>query len=356
MLVKTTCLVEGCILSKDIFSRTNKPIVSKKTVITNELKETLQAFLIREVSVERTLVNGELFAPKEIVQLEESAATVPETDFMTVYLDAVQQFKKLFKGWQAGFPVEIAEVRKVFIPLLELGLENKNDVFSTHHYSTKVDYFYHHLVSVGLISGVLAKELGMNRGDIIQVALAGCLSDIGMAKIPQNISEKKNKLSLDEYNEVKRHPSFGYQLIKNSTTLKKTAKLAIIQHHERLDGSGYPSGEKGNNIHQYSKIVGLADVYHAMISERIYRSKQSPYRVIEMLMHDNFGKFDIEVLNSIISRVVQISIGSAVRLSDESKGSVIFMNSRYPTRPVVHLESGTLVDLERNRDLFILDA
>lgn len=356
MLVKTNCLVDGCVLAKDIFSKTNKPIMSKKTIITNDLKEILESFLISEVSVERKLVNGEVFAPKELIELEEATLAIPETDFATVYIDTVQHFKRLFKSWQAGFPVDITNVRKIFIPLLELGLQNIKDVFSTHHYSTKSDYFYHHLVSVGLISGVLAREMNLSKGDIVQVALAGCLSDIGMAKVPQTILEKKTALTLDEYNEIKKHPSYGYQLIKNSTTLKKTAKLAIIQHHERLDGSGYPSGEKANNIHIFSKIVGLADVYHAMISERIYRSKQSPYRVIEMIKHDDFGKFDIEVLNRLLNRVVQISIGSTVRLSNESTGTVIFMNSRYPTRPVVNLTDGSLVDLEKNRDLFILDV
>lgn len=330
--------------------------MSKKTIITNDLKEILESFLISEVSVERKLVNGEVFAPKELIELEEATLAIPETDFATVYIDTVQHFKRLFKSWQAGFPVDITNVRKIFIPLLELGLQNIKDVFSTHHYSTKSDYFYHHLVSVGLISGVLAREMNLSKGDIVQVALAGCLSDIGMAKVPQTILEKKTALTLDEYNEIKKHPSYGYQLIKNSTTLKKTAKLAIIQHHERLDGSGYPSGEKANNIHIFSKIVGLADVYHAMISERIYRSKQSPYRVIEMIKHDDFGKFDIEVLNRLLNRVVQISIGSTVRLSNESTGTVIFMNSRYPTRPVVNLTDGSLVDLEKNRDLFILDV
>ena len=330
--------------------------MSKKTIITKDLKEVLESFLISEVSVERKLVNGDLFSPNELLEIDEAMIEVPETDFTAVYIDTVQKFKRLFKGWQAGFSVDITTVRKIFIPLLELGLENKNDVFSIHHYSTKTDYFYHHLVSVGLISGILAREMNLSKGDIVQVALAGCLSDIGMCKIPQSTLEKKTALTLEEYNEIKKHPSYGYQLIKDSTTLKKAAKLAIIQHHERLDGSGYPSGEKANNIHIFSKIIGLADVYHAMISERIYRSKQSPYRVVEMITHDDFGKFDIEVLNSLLNRVVQISIGSTVRLSNESTGTVIFINNRHPTRPVINLANGTLVDLEKNRDLFIMDT
>ena len=356
LLVKTNCLIEGCILAKDVFSKTSKPIMSKKTIITNELKDVLQAFLINEVSVERNLVNGDLFAPKEVVDIEDIKMNTHEVNFISVYLDSVQQFKRLFKGWQAGATVDITSVRKVFVPLLELGFINNKDVFSLHHYSTKSDYFYHHLVSVGLISGYLAKQLNFGKGDIVQVALAGCLCDVGMAKIPQNLLEKKTSLTLEEYNEIKRHPVYGQQLLRNSATLKNEAKMAILQHHERLDGSGYPNGEKGNRIHIFAKIVAIADVYHAMTSERVYRRKQSPFRVLEMIMHDDFGKFDIEILNSLVNSVVSISIGSVVKLSDESTGTVIFMNSRYPTRPVIKLTNGTLVDLERNRELFILET
>ena len=153
--------------------------------------------------MERKLVNGDLFSPDELSEIDETVIEVPETDFTAVYIVTVQKFKSLLKGWQAGFSVDITTVRKIFIPLLELGLENKNDVFSIQHYSTKTDYFYHHLVSVGLISGILAREMNLSKGDIVQVALAGCLSDIGMCKIPQSILEKKTALTLEEYNEIK---------------------------------------------------------------------------------------------------------------------------------------------------------
>ena len=97
MLVKTSCLVDGCILARDIFSKTDKPIISKKTIVTKEVREVLKSFLITEVSVERKLVNGETFSPKELLKIEEEKISVPETDFASLYLDTVQQFIKLLQ-------------------------------------------------------------------------------------------------------------------------------------------------------------------------------------------------------------------------------------------------------------------
>lgn len=350
-------LQEGCVLSKDVMNKTNRPIMLQKTIITKELIDVLHAFLIKEVSVQKVMVNGKSFIPNEIIDYEEAEVAFNEVSFNATYLLAVQQFKRLFKGWQAGASLDVTEVRKVFIPLLEKALLFEKDIFSLHHYSTKEDYFYHHAISVGIISGYLAKKLNLNKGDVVQVALAGCLSDAGMAKIPTKILEKKTSLTFDEYTEVKKHPVYGSMMLQKSSSLKKDVKVAILQHHERLDGSGYPLGEVGSKLHIFSKIVAVADVYHAMTSERIYRIKQSPFKVIEMIMHDDFGKFDIQVVNALASGVVQFGIGSTIKLSNGYNGEVVFMNTRYPTRPIVRIEENNqMIYLEKERDLFIVEA
>lgn len=347
-------LQEGCILSKDVLSKTSRPIMTQKTIITSDLLAVLKAFLVKEVSVERTLVNGEAFIPKEVIDAEEIDVIETEISLNTSYLKAVQDFKRLFKSWQAGSPLEVPEVRKIFIPLLEKALQSDKEIFSLHHYSSKDDYFYHHAISVGIISGYLGKKLNLNKGDVVQVALAGCLSDAGMAKIPIHILEKKTSLTYDEFLEIKKHPIFGFKMLQKSSSLKNEVKLAILQHHERLDGSGYPQGEKGDKLHIFSKIVAIADVHHAMTSERIYRKKQSPYKVLEMIMQDDFGKFDLQVMNALISGVVQLSIGTKVKLSNGYVGEIIFINPNYPTRPIVKIENqNELTDLNKERELFV---
>jgi hypothetical protein len=126
--VKTHYLIEGCILSKEIRGLSNRPIMYEKTILTTRLIEALQAFLITEVSVEKTLIDGNKFLPKEVIdsELQERGKS---SDFTDLYLKSVQTYKRLFKNWQAGSKVEVAMIRLIMIPLMDKALEEPVNVF-----------------------------------------------------------------------------------------------------------------------------------------------------------------------------------------------------------------------------------
>jgi len=353
MRVKTHYLVEGCIVSKDIVGRIGNPIINKKTILNNDMLEVLKAFLISEVSVEKTMINGQQYHPREILD-EEAEEFKEEPTFFSDYLKTVQIYKQYFKNWQAGSKVEVAKIREIMIPLLEKALKNPSIIFSLHHYCTKEDYLYHHAISVGLISGYIAQKKKFDYGDVIQLTMAGCLVDCGMAKISPSILEKKTFLTAQEYEEVRRHPINSLRMLQSTSILKETVKYAILQHHERLDGSGYPTGKDGTTPHVFSRVVAVADVYHAMTSERSYRKKQSPFKVMEMILHDDFGKFDIAVIRILLAGIANYAIGSKVKLSNGSIAEIIFVDENAQTRPLVKiLDTSELLYLDRNRELFI---
>ncbi|WP_409303574.1 HD-GYP domain-containing protein [Peribacillus sp. SCS-155] len=355
MRVKTQYLVEGCIISKDVPGLTSRPIMNAKTILTQDLLEVLKAFLVPEVSVERTLINGLRFVPKDVIDFE-TEEVEEKASFITAYLKTVQEYKRLFKNWQAGSPVDVSKVREIMIPLFETAMQRPSDLFTLRHYCEKEDYLFHHAITVGLLSGYIAAKMNFDLGDILQIVLAGSLVDCGMARISPSILEKKAGLTSDEFNEVKKHPIFGLQMLQNTTLLKETVKLAILQHHERLDGSGYPSGKRAQSPHIFSRIVAVADVYNAMCSERHYRKKQSPFKVLEMIRQDNFGKFDITVVQTLLAGVTNFSIGSRVILSNGYTAEIVFVESNSPTRPMVKVEdTGEIINLEKKRDIFIED-
>ena len=120
--------------------------------------------------------------------------------------------------------------------------------------------------------------------DWFQIGLAGVLADSGMSRLNPNWLIKGTELTIQEFKEMKKHPTYSYQLVENITALTKAAKLAILQHHERLDGSGYPLGVKADKIHPYAKIIAIVDTYHAMTSERAYKPKKSPFKVMEEML------------------------------------------------------------------------
>src|SRR5690625_899061 len=190
MLVKTSQLVSGCILTKDVIGKTNRPLIYKKTVLTEELIEILRKFLIPTVRVAKNLENGEVFKPVTV----QGKQIKQQRSFIEHYLEVVQKYKKLFDHWQHNMHIHMPYVRKLIIPLLEridgIGI----DVFRLHHYSSKEDYFFHHSISVAIISAFLAKKLGYEKGEWLQVGLAGFLSDCGMAKMSMPIINKFHSL------------------------------------------------------------------------------------------------------------------------------------------------------------------
>lgn len=143
-------------------------------------------------------------------------------------------------------------------------------------------------------------------------------------------------------------------MVKDSPLIRTEMKLAILQHHERLDGSGYPRGDKQKNVLLHSQILALADVYHAMTSDRYYRSKESPFKVLQFLREEEFGKFDINLIDTLYHVIGKLSLGTEVKLSNGIKGVVIFIHQDAPFRPIVKLyDNESTLDLTKQRDITI---
>lgn len=358
MRVNIRELQEGCILSEDVHSMTNKPIISQNTVLTAESLEILKAFLVQQVSVEKTLVNDMPFLSAETVEMETAIskkhAGENEMDLLDMFLIGVQNYKKEFIAWQSGLPIDISNIRKIMLPFIEKLEKYPADVFSLHHLSTNEDYIFQHSVAVGILSAFIGKKLKLQKGDLVQLALGGCLSDSGMSKIKAAILNKTSSLTLEEFDEIKMHPVHSFKMVQNISLLRESTKIGIFQHQERLDGSGYPFGEKNQKINSMAKIIAVADSFHAMTSNRLYREKQSPFKVLDTLLHENFGKYDMASILALRSGIMIFSIGSRVKLSDGQIAEILFIEEKAPTKPLVKvLDTGEIIHLETHRLLFI---
>jgi HD-GYP domain-containing protein (c-di-GMP phosphodiesterase class II) len=358
MRIKIEEIQEGCILSEDVYSLTNRPIVNNKTVLTADIIKVLKAFLIKEIAVEKLLVSGSPITLKEKIEegkpAEHKAASFEEIKLEELFLMGAKEFKSEFKNWQSGLPVDISKIRGIMLPLVEKSLSFPSEIFFLHRLSNEAEYLYQHSIAVGLLSAFIGKKLGFKRGDIAQLAIGGCLSDSGMAKIKPDILNKTSQLSEQEFEEIKKHTAYSYKMVQSISLLRDSIKIGIFQHHERLDGSGYPFGERGNKINRFARIIAVADTFHAMTSNRLYRQKQSPFKVLEMMMQDMFGKYDIQAMQALGSGIMTFSIGSKVKLSDGQVAEIIFIDDKSPTRPLVKLiKSEEILHLEKNRQLFI---
>ncbi|MGM7637448.1 HD-GYP domain-containing protein [Bacillus sp. Hm123] len=354
MYIKVEELQAGNVLQEDVMGKTSCPLIAKHTILTDRHIELLKAFLIEEVDVQTAdSVLPETTDPSDQKNYEKDTVNSLEEDFSKRYIEGEQQYNKEFLKWQAGMGIDIVKIREIILPLLEYARLH-SDVYLQLHTWTGGHYRFHHPLAVGLISGVIAEKLNFENGMIIQAALAGILADCGLAKIPMSILKNSNLSTSDSEKELRKHPLHSYNMVKDLKLLKQEAKIAIFQHHERLDGTGYSMGDKGAKIHPLSRIVAVADKFHAMTAQKDDHSYIPPFKALEVLKEDYFGKFDIEAVKALIATFTKMGPGTEVRLSNGQRGSIIFMKQQYPTRPLVQLAGdNNIVDLEKMRELYI---
>ena len=353
MIVPVQALQEGCIVKTDIYSLAPTPLIKSHTVLKETHLAFLKAFSIKEIDIEYALADGDSFHPADLSEVEPDADEV-NPSFFYRYNEAVRVFKRHFESWQAGMPVAVYELRTVMVPLFEGVIQNPDQLLTLHEYSFTKDYRYHHAVSVGLIAAALAHKMQYDKKEWIQIGLAGLLADIGMAKISPGILDKSGPLTELEYDEIKKHPVYSYKMIKEAKGLTVAVQLAILQHHERADSEGYPFGIEKSKLHPYSEIIAVADVYHAMSSERQYRAKHSIYYILEEMRRQTFGPLNIPGVLALTDLLLQFSVGATVRLNTEEVGDIVFITPQDLTRPMIKLaKSGDIINLQQSLQLYI---
>lgn len=342
----------GSVISEDILANTQYPIAYGETKVSREMLLVFKAFNIQQIPVlkDSVLVNN----TEKIAQPEKVVEAKDKLGFEQKLLISVEKFKMEFLNWESGSKVDIIKAREMILPLIDEILEDRTKIFMLNDYTSSKEYIYYHSISVALISAVIANKMNYNKGDVIQIAIAALLADCGMAKISKRIRFKPSVLTEFEFKEVMKHPSYSLKMVKDIKLLKSEMKLAIYQHHERLDGSGYPMGTKGDSISQVAHIIAVADIFHAMTSERLYKPKQSVFKVLEIIRESAFGKYKIEVIQALLASVAELPLGTVVELSNSLIATIVFVNKNVITRPVIKVEqTGEIIDLNQKRNLFI---
>ena len=341
-------------MAEEVYTSLGGLLFAKGTALYEKEMEILEAFLITQVDIEGDEAEGPAQAEQQIAATSQSTVhQIEKPAFQDSYDKAVTALKKIIRQIEGGSNLPVMEVREVISPLLEQFQENPQMLLSLRGNARVDSYSYEHALAVGILSHTIAKWMKVPEREWMQVALAGTLLDVGKAKIDRRILQKPGKLSTEEFEEMKRHTVYGYQIIRASHGLSEGVALAVLQHHEREDGSGYPLGLPGSKLHLYSKITAVADVYHAMCSDRVYQKAKSPYVVAEQLMQDSFGKLDPQVVHTFIKGITQFAVGTVVELSDGRLGKIVFTDNKNPTRPMIET-GGTIVNLAESRQLSIV--
>ncbi|MCD7835617.1 MAG: HD-GYP domain-containing protein [Lachnospiraceae bacterium] len=210
------------------------------------------------------------------------------------------------------------------------------------------EYTFKHSVDVATMSMIIGRQYGLTKHEVREIGVAGLLHDLGKSQIPLEVLNKPGKLNDDEFALMKQHSLFGFKILKERDEFSEGIKLGVLQHHEKLNGKGYPMGVSGDKIHKYAKIISVADVYDALVTERPYKSGFPKNEAVEMIMAMT-GELDIDAMRSFLATVILYPVDSIVQLSNGEKAKVVANNPENAMRPkVVGLKSGKIYDLAQD--------
>lgn len=207
------------------------------------------------------------------------------------------------------------------------------------------EYIYRHSVQVAVLSTIIGLGFGYKTAELENLCLAGLLSDIGMMEVGEEYTTTQKDLSYLDFANIKLHPKVAVRMLEKRDDIKMTTRMGVLQHHENVDGSGYPEGRTGDKIHRFAKILHVADTYDALISKRPFRKSYTYTEAVEYLMGGCDVKFDKEVVMQFMRSVPVYPKGYPICLSDGREGFVLRNKKGYPLRPVVRLFDGEEIDL-----------
>jgi len=326
--------------ASDVITPLGGTLFRKGRVVTSREYEILQAFLVKQVDIE----------PREGIE-EVISEDASKTRFDVEYERLISLVRRIFVSNTSGIGLPIMDIRTQLEKVLAQ-IDEYNVLTFRPRIVEKQDYLYHKSVLTAVTSYLLAQWCSFPKKDWVPVALAGLFHDIGMFRVDPAILYKPSRLTATEKEEMQNHTRHGYNLLKNVAAVNEGVRLAALQHHEKMDGSGYPLGLKGDNIHPYARLVAVADVFHSITLERSYSKPISPYLALEQVQNESFGKLDPVIVRTLIEKLTSFHNGMVVRLSDNRLGEIVFTDRNNPTRPLVSV-NGQIVNLVTERGIHI---
>jgi HD-GYP domain-containing protein (c-di-GMP phosphodiesterase class II) len=247
---------------------------------------------------------------------------------------AIQQVGCVLDQVRANRPVDVHRASSAVDKVLESLLRNERAFASMLRLKRLDDYTFTHSVNCCVLSMMIARHSGVKRG-LREIGLGGLLHDIGKVRLPAEVLQKPDRLTQAEWDLTCRHPASGAEIIARSRATPGAAIKSIRQHHERLDGSGYPEGLAGDAVSLPGRVAAVADVYDAMTSERAYRPAIPAAEVMRWIRDRAGSQFDPGLVGALVSAVGVFPVGTAVRLRAGELGVVADLNPQAPLRPIV---------------------
>ncbi|MBI4436785.1 MAG: HD-GYP domain-containing protein [Candidatus Omnitrophica bacterium] len=255
-----------------------------------------------------------------------------------IYQEAIEWVTKKFKETESGSIAEISggmEIAGKMVKILTGGGESLLTLAAT----PKEGYhLYSHCVNVSILSIKVGLGLHYRPQELIQLGVAALIHDVGMAKVPRELVEKRGGLSEEELAIVKKHPIYTVELLEGTKGLDRTMLDAILHEHERIDGTGYPAGLQGEQLSEFGSTIAIVDVYEALTHPRPYRKRYTQDEAMKMIAYSMGNQFKgehVRILKALVKELSIYPVGSFIQLNTKEIGQVVRVNKNFPLLPVI---------------------
>lgn len=337
---KVEFLVPGMEVARDIFNDSGAILVTEKTMISKSLIQKLRNWDIDKISI--------------IAETTTNPITDPQMQkFFGNYNQSLLVVQSAFNNIRQTQEIPIETLTKTSDDIVENITASGNIIDQLYNLPPCDDYTFRHSVNVSTIVSLLATWLKFPPESISAIALAGLLHDVGKSQLPPELLNQSQHLSPKDYELYQTHTTLGYDLVSKVPGIGQSILSAILDHHEREDGTGYPQQLTSESIHPYSKIIAVADIFdEALTINSATPGALSPYLSLER-MWNQIHRLDAKSGITFIHNMMNFLSGNIVALTNGQQGRVVFVNKDKPSHSIIQQEDGTVIDLSQTEDLFI---
>ncbi|WP_419778333.1 HD-GYP domain-containing protein [Maridesulfovibrio sp.] len=292
-----------------------------------------------EILTEEALPEMAPSGGKKAKNAEEAARNMADAlpEARRVHEEALNYAHKFIEDVRKGKTVEVEEAAPIVGEVIDSLTSNEPAALTLAFLKKYDEYTYTHSINVNLYSLLLGKALGLKRKELELLGIAAIFHDVGKGRVPNEVLNKPGKLTDDEYETMKSHSLKGLEVLRDVKGLDKSVLRGVVEHHERFDGSGYPYGVKGNDIHPFGRIIAISDVYDALTSVRVYKKAVTPAKTLSQMYKWKGTDFDPAYLNRFVRVMGVYPPGTLVQLDDMRFAIVLETNEDKPRHPKVKI-------------------
>ena len=258
-----------------------------------------------------------------------------ELKIRRLYQEARELQGKFIRHLKAGEPIDITPLAAVAEEMVDTMFTHGDAMLCLARIRAKDAYLMEHSMNVAILLANFGRYLGLERSVLKELTLGGLLHDVGKIMTPDEVLNKPGKLTDEEFGVMRQHVVHSYDILSNTAGITPTMLEVAANHHERLDGTGYPQRLKGDQLSLYTRMSGIVDVYDAVTADRVYKQGMQPTQAFRILLKGINQHFDAELVTKFIKCMGVYPVGTLVQLSNQRLAVVMQRNEQQPLKPMV---------------------